>query len=309
MSHWSSSIKEFFSFSRGERNGIIILLILIILLLFAPIFYRSLVHPIPSSDPKFYSKVDSFFATLTVNPDEILKTPVNPVETEEIVNVLDKKRFYFDPNQVSVEELVELGLSAKQANVVVNYRSKGGRFRYHVDFSKIYVIDSATYRELKPWIRISQLGVDSEKKSKKDTLFEAKKNSVIIELNTADTLELVKIRGIGKVFARRIVAYRNLLGGYVDINQLKEVFGVKPDLIIAIAPQITIDASKINHINLNLVTFEDLKKHPYVSEYQAKAIIYYRNKVGEIKNAKELVDNKILPNEKYQKIKEYLVTG
>ena len=110
------------------------------------------------------------------------------------------------------------------------------------------------------------------------------------EQTPSGTLELRKIKGIGKILARRIIAYRELLGGYTNIKQLNEVYGIKPDLVKDISAQITIDTTRIRLINLNLITFEDLKKHPYLNEFQAKAIIYYRGKMKNIKNvANELL--------------------
>lgn len=308
MSLKLSGFKNYFTFSRGERNGILILIFIIVILLFAPLIYKSLIRPIPSKDPEFYTRIDSFFNALQKTPDEVLKITANPIEAEEIVNTQPHQPFFFDPNKVSINDLVELGLSLKQANVIANYRSKGGHFHSPDEFSKIYVIDSITFNRLKPWIKIDQIAKEDNPGFKKDTINESKITINIIELNSTDTLELIKVKGIGRTYARRIVAYRALLGGYIDINQLKEVYGIKPELITSIASRVTVDKNRINQLNLNLVTYEDLKKHPYISDYQAKAIIYYRNKVNNINEVKELVDNRILPKEVFQKVKEYLVT-
>jgi len=230
------------------------------------------------------------------------------LEDEVIETIKNRKNFFFDPNTVTVDELVMLGLSVKQANIVEKYRSKGGRFHTPEDFAKIYVIDSANFKRLKPWIAINQLALELQPKSKKDSLPTVDTTPLIIELNSADTLELVKIKGIGKVFARRIVAYRNLLGGYVNIRQLNEVYGIRPELVTSISSQIIIDSTKIKLININRITYEDLKKHPYISEYHAKAIIYYRGKVGNIKSKYELLENKVLTKEKYGNIRSYITT-
>lgn len=301
-----SGIKDFLTFSRGERNGIIILILLMLFLMFSPIFYRSFFSSIPNDNSDFHTKADSFFSSLTLNPDESVRTTVSIFESEEIEPPKSRKYFFFDPNTVTVEELVQLGLSVKQANVIEKYRSKGGHYHSLEAFSKVYVIDSSTFQKLKPWIKINQLAINSPPKAKRDTFPKVEQTPTIIELNTADTLELVKIKGIGKALARRIIAYRNLLGGYVSIHQLTEVHGIKPELINTIASAITIDSARIKVINLNLVSYEELKKHPYLSDYQARAIIFYRSKVGNIKNTQELLTNKILPYDRYRNIKSYL---
>lgn len=300
--------KEFFVFSKSERNGIIVLVVIIILLILSPHFYRSFFQAIPSKDSSFYSSVDSFFTALTQKPEESVKNPNNPVEHEEFDSRKNPNYFFFDPNNTTIEEFVQLGLSVKQAQVIERYRSKGGRFKTPEEFSKMYVIDSSMFKKLKPWIKISLLAKSNEQ-TNKDTVSKIKLQPIIVELNTADSLELTKIKGIGKAFARRIIAYRDLLGGYVRIDQLSEVYGVRKELMNSIASSITLDSTKIKFINLNLVTYEELKKHPYISDYQAKAIIYYRSKVGNIKNRKELLDNKLLPLDKYICIKSYLTTN
>jgi len=274
----------------------------------APIFYRSFLNSTPSDNPEFYAKVDSFFSSISINPNESVKSNENPIEAEEIESTKLGKYFFFDPNTVTLEELVQLGLSVKQANVIEKYRGKGGKFHTPEEFSKVYVIDSSLFRKLKPWIRINRITINSQPKIKKDTSSKIDKIPIQIELNSTDTIELIKIKGIGKAFARRIIAYRNLLGGYVDIHQLVEVYGIKQELINRIGPSINIDSSKIKLININLATYEELKKHPYLTDYQAKAIIFYRSKVGNIKNTQELLTNKILPSDKYKTLKSYLTT-
>lgn len=308
MSLKLSRIKNYFIFSKGERNGIIILITLMLLLILSPFFYSSFFHPTPSDNLNFYSKVDSFYSSTRLKPDESIKLKEDLIESEEIECPKNRNYFFFDPNNVSIEEMVLLGLSLKQANVVEKYRSKGGKFRTPDEFSKVYVIDSSLFRKLKPWIRINLTAINTLPRFNGDTTMKNGDRPIHFEINTADTIELVKLKGIGKVYARRIIAYRSLLGGYVNIKQLSEVYGIKPELINKIESSISIDSTKIKLININLATYEELKKHPYINDYQAKAIVYYRSKVGNIKNTTELLANKILPFDKFEAIKCYLTT-
>jgi competence protein ComEA len=308
MSLKSSRYKDYFTYSKGERNGIILLIILMLILIFAPFLIRSFDNTVSNNNTLFFNKADSFFSSLTIKPDESIKSSSNIFENEEVAKSNIIKYFFFDPNTITVEELVQLGLTIKQANVIEKYRIKGGRFFTPEEFSRAYVIDSSTFRKLRPWIKINLQAINKPQKTKKDTLLNINTKPIIVELNSTDTVELVKIKGIGKIFARRIIAYRNLLGGYINIHQLSEVYGIKPELINAISSSITIDSTKIKLINLNLVSYEELKKHPYISDYQAKAILYYRNKVGSIMNTNELIANKIITYDKYKNIKSYLAT-
>ncbi|HCT30968.1 MAG TPA: hypothetical protein DIW31_09605 [Bacteroidales bacterium] len=299
--------KEYFTFSRSERRGILVLIFLIIVLILAPYFYSSFITNVPTDNSEFKAKVDSFFSTLVVRADDNASNRIKSIEEDEVVLSKENKYFNFDPNIIQLEDMVQLGLSVKQAQVVDRYRSKGGVFRSPEDFAKIYAIDSGLYRRLKPWIKIESNFISSRTKTFKDSIAANPVNSIIIEINSSDTLELLKIKGIGKIFARRIIAYRNLLGGFVSVAQLSDIYGMKPELLKEISKSIVVDSSLIKTININLVSFEDIKKHPYLTEYQAKAIIYYRSKVGVIKNIKELVENKLLPYDKYIRLKSYLV--
>jgi competence ComEA-like helix-hairpin-helix protein len=132
---------------------------------------------------------------------------------------------------------------------------------------------------------------------------------VLVDINSADTLELVKLKGIGRSYARRIIAYRQLLGGFVRAEQLTEIWGFTPEMLHSIQSNIIIDSTQVQPININLVTFQDLKKHPYLTDYQAKAIIYYRETKGNIENLDEILKNKLVDAVTFKKIKGYMVVN
>jgi competence ComEA-like helix-hairpin-helix protein len=300
-----SLVKYLLTFSRGERNGIILLLALAALLVVAPEIYRAMLKPVPSNAPEFYARVDSFFNSLTLNSRSVEDGPSHSVLHEELTIAAEAEPFYFDPNHVSADDMVKLGLSTRQAQTVINYRAKGGRFRSPEDFAKVYVIDSSTYHRLKPWIRIH---VDERAIAPATDAAQKPEDAepAPVDINTADTLELTRIRGIGRVYARRIVAYRELLGGFHSLHQLTEVYGVKGELVSSIAGQVRVDSTRVKRMNLNMVTYDELRKHPYISDYQSKAIIYYRSRRGAIKSLDEIVENKLVPPETFNKIKNYL---
>jgi len=130
--------------------------------------------------------------------------------------------------------------------------------------------------------------------------------AILVELNSADSISLTKIKGIGRSFARRIILYRNLLGGFYSINQLSEVYGLNNELISTIRPNIWIDSLAVKRININMVTYEELKNHPYLTDYQAKSIVYYRSKRGSFVSLTEVLESKLLPEDRFIKIKPYL---
>ncbi|MDR0546643.1 MAG: helix-hairpin-helix domain-containing protein [Dysgonamonadaceae bacterium] len=110
----------------------------------------------------------------------------------------------------------------------------------------------------------------------------------VIELNAADTTELIKIPGVGPAFARRIVSYKNRLGGFHRIEQLQEVYGMYEELYIKIIPFLQIDNQLITPVPVNQSSLERLKMHPYINFYQAKAIVETRKKKGRIEKIDEL---------------------
>jgi competence ComEA-like helix-hairpin-helix protein len=110
----------------------------------------------------------------------------------------------------------------------------------------------------------------------------------VIELNSADSSDLKKIPGIGSSFAKRIIAYRNLLGGYHRIEQLKEVYGMYEELYGKITSYLKIDPQLVTLIQVNNISLDKLKAHPYFNFYQAKAIVEIRKKKGRINGIEDL---------------------
>ncbi|PID89567.1 MAG: hypothetical protein CSA05_01530 [Bacteroidia bacterium] len=201
--------------------------------------------------------------------------------------------FRFDPNQASKDTFLLLGLSEKQANTIINYRNKGGKFVKPSDLLKIRRVSKQKINELLPYVRIAE----SPKKAL--PVFE-------VELNTADTAELKKIKGIGNYYAREIVWYRNKLGGYFNINQLLEIKKMRKKTFDKIKKYLKVDPEKIRKMNLNTIEIKDLTKHPYFDYSKAKKIVEYRKKTGNFTDLTQLVEmNIILPND-FEKIAAYL---
>jgi DNA uptake protein ComE-like DNA-binding protein len=128
----------------------------------------------------------------------------------------------------------------------------------------------------------------------------------VIELNACDTGQLVKIPGIGTSFAKRITAYRQLLGGYYRLQQLQEVYGMYEELYEKITPYLRIDTSIILSIPVNSVSLDKLKSHPYLNFYQAKAIIEIRKKKGKINSMNELAILEEFSETDIEKLRHYL---
>jgi len=133
-----------------------------------------------------------------------------------------------------------------------------------------------------------------------------KSKRTIVELNSADSLDLVQLYNVGPSFAKRILKYRNLLGGFVSKEQLWEVYGMDSVRYNDIAPYVTVNPQGVNLMDLNSATIDQLKRHPYLDYYQAKAIVRMREQSGLFKNIEDLQKVPVIDKETYTKITPYL---
>lgn len=218
-------------------------------------------------------------------------------------------KFTFNPNLATKEDFIQLGIPAYVANNIINYRNKGGKFRYRNDFQKIYNLDPALFAELYSFIDLPEKKEDYDEQriqvayeNEKPERPEPRKTISPFDLNRADTIQLKSLRGIGSVLANRIVKYRQSLGGFYSLQQLNEVYGLNEEAIAELSKYGKIDTEP-NKIKINEVKF---LKHPYLTANQAKAIINYRNQHGSFQNIKDLGAIKILDVETLGKIEPYL---
>ncbi|MCD4682380.1 MAG: helix-hairpin-helix domain-containing protein [Bacteroidales bacterium] len=219
---------------------------------------------------------------------------------EEYKKEINLNPFTFDPNELSKEKFLEMGLPENVVTAIINYRDKGGKFYDKEDLKRIYTLKDEEYKVLEPFIKINGTAITE------DTLYVSKSISLVIELNSADTLDLQQLRGIGPSFAKRIVKYRELLGGYCRTEQLLEVYGMDSLRYAGIKDHLSLNYISILKINLNQATIKEMIKHPYIEFYLAKSIITYREETGGYKNLEELRNAKLIYEELYQKIKPYL---
>lgn len=129
---------------------------------------------------------------------------------------------------------------------------------------------------------------------------------VVIEVNGADSAKLTELNGIGPSFARRIITYRNHLGGFVKKEQLLEVFGLDLERYVGLKSQVSVDTSHIKKIHINSVNFDGLKYFPYLTYKQMNAIIQFREQHGEYESLADLGNIAIMDKQTLQKIKPYI---
>lgn len=293
-------LMAYLSLTRGERNGFFILSLLIILLLAGRFLIPVLVErPIPDfreNEKAFLAFRSAYLETLTATEDEKTYAGREPGSGQHPSRA-DIQYFHFDPNYITYGELKKLGLSERVVRTLIRYRNSGGKFQTKQDLMKVYGLEIADFQRLEPYIDIAKVPVPVKKE----------RHTPAIELNGTDSLQLQEVFGIGPVFAKRIIKYRDLLGGFYSREQLKEVYGLSEDQYMELVKQVYIDTSLLRRMDLNLVVRDSLRKHPYLNVYQADAIIAYREFKGEWENKHEILSNQLLPDSVFQRISPYLI--
>jgi DNA uptake protein ComE-like DNA-binding protein len=188
----------------------------------------------------------------------------------------------FDPNTVCLEELLCFGFSRFQATNLIRYRQRGGYFSRPGDLMKIYGVDSAFFESVKTRIRM-------EKGQERNSLKEKAVPGAVVELNGADSIELTGLKGIGPVFASRILKYRRLLGGFYSARQLLEVYGFPRETYLSLQGKIVVDTTKLKKIRINFAAYSEMIRHPYMEKEVAEAVLDYRERHGPFTSKDQLL--------------------
>lgn len=270
-------------FHRSDRQLIIVLLIVAVILV-ALLFI--------TAEGDMYGRVTSVDSTKTdtsfLRSEHRQTKPIYYYDVEK----KQPELFYFDPNTADSTQLLRLGLQPWQVRNIYKYRASGGVYRKATDFARLYGLTVKQYRALEPYIRISKdylpasTLLSNDDTLKRDTLKYPMKISSpeTIILNLADTNQLKRVPGIGSWFARAIVRYGERLGGYVNVGQLQEI----DNFPVESMQYFVIENPVIVKLNLNKLSINELRKHPYISYYQAKAIVDYRRLYGPLKSLDDL---------------------
>lgn len=248
------------------------------------------------------------------------KTSERQFEKTNAEKTVTKYRFKpFNPNTVSFEELLAFGLSKAQASNIVNYRDKSGGFRDKAHFRKLYCMTDELFALISPYLvfeskaenKIESIAIEETKIEKSESKAQNKVREVLVlDLNACDSLDLQQIRGIGKVRAARIFKYGKRLGGYVAVEQLKEVYGIDNELFEQIKGHFTVGKTDIRKININSDEIKQLTAHPYIDFQLAKALIRFRKDYGkDFQSAEEIRYIHFLSEQEAEKLIPYLKTN
>lgn len=314
-------ISEWFEWNRGEQRGMLVMIILIGLTIVWRLttiaFHRKEFAEVGAweIEVRNWLKEQSSSAGKSGERD-------NPVVTQEKTSL-----FPFDPNTVDDDGWTKLGFSPGQIRSIRKYLNGGGAFRVKGDVAKMYVIDEDDFARIEPFILlpegdalvnmnekpawqhqerlredVSQTWPHSDAGNKS-----YRKQEMIVEINAADTNQLVRLRGIGPWLARKIVEHREKLGGFYDLNQLLEIYRMTPEKLDTLKPFFTLDPSLMNIRDINTVEEEELRKFPYLAGSQAKALVAYREKHGPFRNMLDVKKCVAIDEKTYEKLVIYFV--
>lgn len=306
---------EWLIFYRKTRRGAIVLLILFFCIAISPRVYQLLFVSNDVTTVAFQSIAEASF--LEEDEKQVLK------ESEDKTTVKSTREFpkdKSDPNKFSKSEWMNMGLSEKQVETVLNYKKSIGGFKSFDDLEKVYVFNAEILTGLRNNISFTE---KSNKSSNllNDTLGKAEdelrvpevtreveleqESNAVFEINTATKEELMSINGIGSFFANEIIEQRHATGGFVELKQLLSIYNFDKEKLKKVRPYLTVDSSKVRKLNLNLVTLDQLKNHPDITWSIAKSIIDLRTQLGAFTSLDQLLLSVHIDSEKYRELLPY----
>lgn len=297
--------RDFGEYYPSEKRGVVYLATIIAIWI-AGLFIYSRIPPYIEEDREFEQAVASYYQQLQ---KEELKKDISASEAFS-----DASMFEFDPNTISADSLQLLGLKPFVARAIVNYRNSGGEFHKPEDLKRIYTLDEEVYEQIAPFIQISSRSYvvednyGGEYESGKSDGGEAEQISPV-DINRADTAQLKQIPGIGSYYAREIVRNRKLFGGYRSLDQLLEIdlYMFDVEKLDEVAPYLNVDTANVERIDLNQVSLDELRLHPYFPYSVANSIVKMRDAHGPYQKVSDIKRSHLVNDSIFELVKPYLV--
>ena len=312
-------VKDYFNFTRKERTGIIFLLSFIIFFLFLPLFFPYFISKQKYDHSKFEKEIaslnikqqDSADRSVVKNYDENnYQNYYQPSEKNYFPKQPRGELFYFDPNTLSAEGWIKLGIREKTATTIRKYVSKGGKFYKPEDIGKIWGLREDEVKRLIPYVRIEQklyTNYTISKNAESYKTYEKPKYTITsIDINTADTSAFIALPGIGSKLANRIITFRDKLGGFYKVEQVAETFALPDSTFQKIKERLVIGNTSVKKLSINSAGVDELKMHPYIRYQLANAIVQYRLQHGPFSTLSDLKKIVLITDEIYNKLAPYL---
>ena len=285
-------IKSFFVFNSSQRNGILFLLLFV------------------SGFAVISNYID--FTTenlLDTNSKEVLAVQKELDSIRTLLTESNQPKIYpFNPNFITDFKGYKLGMSSEEIDRLLDYRKQNKwinskeEFKMVTKVSDSFLDQISSYFKFPEWVTNPKPKYSDWKKGFKEKTFNQK-----IDLNSATQLELKKVNGIGEALSKRIIDYRNKLGGFTNDIQLYEVYGLDYQLTDKVRNDFTVKTPKeIIKMNLNKISTSDIATVPGISFELAKRIWEFRILNERIVNFSELKNIEGLTERKLQGIQLYL---
>jgi competence protein ComEA len=311
--------KNFLTFTKKEKRGTLVLLATIIcIVICAKYLYPLIIKEDATNNKAIFAAADSLKEMQKDGTKNYYSrneyrdnSGYHSYPQKEYSNTFTGTMFYFDPNNLSADGWRKLGIKDKTIASIQKYISKGGRFSEPEDLRKVWGLRDDEKDRLVPYVRItggqekSYANYGSNHQLYEKKVYEKKIISTI-DINTGDSAAYDGLPGIGAGFSRRIIKFRDKLGGFYKVEQVAETFGLPDSIFQKIKPFLKINGNNIHKININTAMEQELKAHPYIRWQLAKVIMEYRKQHGNYKVLQDLKKIVLINEETYNKISPYL---
>ena len=308
-------LNDYFSFTKKERHGIIYIISILISLIFLPLLFPYFSKEENTDTSKFEKEIaqlqiDSSAKKNYYNSQNEYANDYTP--SDKYSSEKKGELFYFDPNTASVNDWIRLGIREKTANTIQKYISKGGKFYKPDELKKIWGLSEREANRLIPYVSIKSIETKyphfEESKFVEKVNYASKKLNEKIDINLADSNAFIALPGIGSKLAKRIITFREKLGGFYSIEQIGETYLLPDSTFQKIKPQLIVNNKATKKININSASVDEMKSHPYIRYYIANAIFQYRQQHGNFQSVEEIKKIMTVTDEIYNKASPYLIT-
>ena len=288
------SFSAYFSFSKSHRTGLVVLLILIVVL------------------QSIYFFVD-FSLPVKVNPEKekwlAIQTEIDSLK--ELAKFEAARLYPFNPNYISDYKGYKLGMSVQEIDRLIVFRKENKFVNSAQEFQKVTKVSDSLLSKIAPYFKFPDWVNENRKSNSisiyRDPVFAKSEKLVVLDINTASMNDFIKIYGIGEVIAQRILSFRESLGSFVAMEQLNEVWGLSPEVLVNLNKRFKVKSLVgIKKVNINNASIKELAQFPYFKYALAKQIVIYRSMNGLIVETADLTKIKGMPNDKIKIIALYL---
>ena len=310
---WRQFLKDYFDVTKKERRGFIytgiLILAVILFFFFSPYFINEekvdyTLFEKDIAQLRLDTSVKKWYAK---NTDDEYFNDRAPVAFKKIK---PGKLFLFDPNTATIDDWISLGIKQRTAETIQKYVAKGGRFHQPNDLKKIWGLSKVDVDRLLPYVSIKNTEPaypQHEKKIYSENSYSFVPRTIQkVDINLADTTAYIALPGIGSKLAKRIISFRDKLGGFYSVNQVAETFLLPDSTFQKIKPYLMMSGTSLKKININKASIDEMKIHPYIRYNIANAIFQYREQHGNFNSTDEIMKILIVTEDIFLKITPYL---